>query len=258
MTRYTETRYGLGLPIKDRPPANLIPYTRVNYAGRPIYQIGISFFKIALLISYLRLLKGTDQKTYRYVVFGTILLVFLAHLGCALSLILACHPVDKSWNPLKAGTCLAAGPSFTGYAVVTIVSDIIVAILPLPVLLKLNIQTSKKVGLIAIFLLGLFTTICSILRYTQINRISNGDGNSTMLVLWGTIEFNVGVSNIHIYFACMQLTRYSRTWFHPCRSWHQFLCERPRNTAQRTRTTTDHLIRTVEEVPRASTLSSAM
>ncbi|KAL5094858.1 hypothetical protein Trisim1_005589 [Trichoderma cf. simile WF8] len=187
-----QTRYGLGLPIKDRPPANLIPYTRVNYAGRPIYQIGISFFKIALLISYLRLLKGTDQKTYRYVVFGTILLVFLAHLGCALSLILACHPVDKSWNPLKAGTCLAAGPSFTGYAVVTIVSDIIVAILPLPVLLKLNIQTSKKVGLIAIFLLGLFTTICSILRYTQINRISNGDGNSTMLVLWGTIEFNVG------------------------------------------------------------------
>jgi hypothetical protein len=187
----------LGLPIKDRPAASLIPYTRVNFAGRPIYQIGISFFKIALLISYLRLLKGTDQKTYRYVVFGTILLVFLGHLGCALSLIFACNPVDKSWNPLKAGTCLAAGPSFTAYAVVTIVSDIVVAILPLPVLLKLNIQTSKKVGLIGIFLLGLFTTVCSILRYTQIDRISHGDGNSTMLVLWGTIEFNVGVSNLH-------------------------------------------------------------
>ncbi|KAL7951634.1 hypothetical protein V8C42DRAFT_339559 [Trichoderma barbatum] len=187
-----QTRYGLGLPIKDRPKENLIPYTRVNFAGRPIYQVGISFFKIALLISYLRLLKGTDQKTYRMVVFVTILLVFLGHLGCALSLIFACHPVDKSWNPLTEGTCLPAGPSFTAYAVVTIVSDIVVAILPLPVLLRLNIQTGKKLGLIGIFLLGLFTTICSILRYTQINRISNGDGNSTMLVLWGTIEFNVG------------------------------------------------------------------
>ncbi|OTA03472.1 PTH11-like G-protein-coupled receptor [Trichoderma parareesei] len=187
-----QTRYGLGLPIKDRPAASLIPYTRVNFAGRPIYQLGISFFKIALLISYLRLLKGTDQNTYRKVVFATILVVFLGHLGCALSLIFACHPVDKSWNPLKAGTCLPAGPSFTAYAVVTIVSDIIVAIIPLPVLLKLNVQLGKKVGLIGIFLLGLFTTICSILRYTQINRISNGDGNSTMLVLWGTIEFNVG------------------------------------------------------------------
>ncbi|KAH6605878.1 integral membrane [Trichoderma cornu-damae] len=191
-----QTRYGLGLPIRDRPAANLIPYTRVNFAGRPIYQVGISFFKIALLISYLRLLKGTDQKNYRMVVFVTIVLVFLGHLGSALSLIFACRPVDKSWNPLKQGTCLAPGPSFTAYAVVTIVSDIVVAILPLPVLLKLNVRLAKKLGLIGIFLLGLFTTICSILRYTQINRISNGDGNSTMLVLWGTIEFNVGFQNM--------------------------------------------------------------
>ncbi|KAJ3477046.1 hypothetical protein NLG97_g8946 [Lecanicillium saksenae] len=50
----------------------------------------------------------------------------------------------------------------------------------------------KKLGLIGIFCLGLFTTLCSILRYTQINRIQFGDGNSTMLVVWGVIEFNVG------------------------------------------------------------------
>jgi hypothetical protein len=89
---------------------------------------------------------------------------------------------------------LAPGPSFTAYAVVTIVCDVIVGIIPLPVLLGLNIQRSKKIGLIGIFTLGLFTTICSIMRYLQINRIQYGDGNSTMLVLWGTIEFNVGVS----------------------------------------------------------------
>jgi hypothetical protein len=46
---------------------------------------------------------------------------------------------------------------------------------------------------LAIFTLGLFTTVCSIMRYTQIGRIQYGDGNSTMLILWGTIEFNVGV-----------------------------------------------------------------
>ncbi|KAL0932841.1 uncharacterized protein CTRU02_211804 [Colletotrichum truncatum] len=187
-----QTRYGLGLPIALRPKANLIKYTRINFAGRPVYQIGISFFKIALLISYLRLLKGTDQKSYRRAVWLTIILIFLAHLGCAFSLIFACTPVDKSWNPLKDGHCLAPGPSFTAYAVVTIVSDVVVAILPIPVLLKLNIRLEKKVGLIAIFLLGLFTTLCSILRYLEINRIQFGDGNSTMLVLWGTIEFHVG------------------------------------------------------------------
>ncbi|KAG5969863.1 hypothetical protein E4U58_001014 [Claviceps cyperi] len=188
----TQTKYGLGLPIKLRPAQNVGPYARVNFAGRPIYQIGISFFKIALLISYLQLLQGTDHRSYRLVIWGTIAVVFLAHLGCTLSLILACSPVEKSWKPWVPGTCLKPGPSFTGYAVVTIVSDVVVAVLPIPVLLKLSVPLGKKVGLIGIFMLGLFTTLCSILRYVQIDRIQNGDGNSTMLVLWGTIEFNVG------------------------------------------------------------------
>jgi len=189
----TETRYGLGLPIKLRPKENLIPYTRWNFAGRPFYQLGISFFKVALLISYLRLFQGTSQRIYRRVVWITIGFIFLAHLGCTFALVFACKPVDKSWNPLKTGTCLPPGPSFTLYAAVTIASDLVVAILPIPLLVKLNISRNKKIGLIGVFLLGLFTTLCSIFRYLQINRIQFGDGNTTMLVLWGVIEFNVGV-----------------------------------------------------------------
>lgn len=188
-----QTKFGLGLPLKLRPKEDVGPYSRVNFAGRPIYQLGISFFKIALLISYLRLLQGTDHKIYRMVVWGTMIAVFLAHLGCTLSLIFACTPVEKSWKPWVTGSCLQPGPSFTGYAVVTIVSDVVVAILPIPVLLRLNVRLEKKLGLIGIFMLGLFTTICSILRYLQIDRIQYGDGNSTMLILWGVIEFNVGV-----------------------------------------------------------------
>jgi hypothetical protein len=67
-------------------------------------------------------------------------------------------------------------------------------VLPIPLLLSLNIKTAQKAGVVCLFLLGLFTTVCSILRLTQIHRVADGDGNSTMLVLWGTIEFNVGVS----------------------------------------------------------------
>lgn len=89
-----ETKYGLGLPLKQRPEENIIQFTRINYAGRPIYQIGISFFKIALLISYLRLFDRTNvQHIYRRVVVAVIVLVFLSHLGCALALIFACTPV---------------------------------------------------------------------------------------------------------------------------------------------------------------------
>ncbi|PHH71559.1 hypothetical protein CDD82_6449 [Ophiocordyceps australis] len=158
-----QTKYGLGLPIRSRPQASKVIYTRVNFAGRPIYQMGISFFKIALLISYLRLLKGTDQRLYRHLVWAMIALVLLGHVACSLSLVFACSPVAKSWQPDLAGTCLPPGPSFTAYAAVTIASDIIVALLPIPVLLKLNVRLAKKLGLVAIFMLGLFTTSSSLM-----------------------------------------------------------------------------------------------
>ncbi|KAB5517546.1 hypothetical protein GE09DRAFT_1045320 [Coniochaeta sp. 2T2.1] len=187
-----QTKYGLGLPLKKRPVANLVPYTRSNFAGRPIYQLGISFFKVALLISYLRLFKGTHHVLYRRIVWIAIVFVLAGHLGCALTLILACRPVHKSWNPKTPGSCIASGPSFTAYAIVTIISDVVVAVIPIPVLVQLKVSTGRKVGLTVIFLLGLFTTLCSVFRYLQIDRIQNGDGNSTMLILWGVIEFNVG------------------------------------------------------------------
>jgi hypothetical protein len=86
------------------------------------------------------------------------------------------------------------GGLFYGLAIYTIITDVTIIVLPIPLLLGLNIKTAQKAGVVCLFLLGLFTTICSIMRLTQIQRVAFGDGNSTMLVLWGTIEFNVGVS----------------------------------------------------------------
>lgn len=71
--------------------------------------------------------------------------------------------------------------------------DVIIILLPIPLLLRIKINTRKKVGLICVFTLGLFTTVCSIMRMVQIEIIAK-NGNSTNLVLWGTVELNVGVS----------------------------------------------------------------
>lgn len=88
------------------------------------------------------------------------------------------------------------GGLFYGLAIYTIITDVTIIVLPIPLLLGLNIKVAQKAGVVCLFLLGLFTTVCSIMRLTQIQRVAFGDGNSTMLVLWGTIEFNVGVSGM--------------------------------------------------------------
>ncbi|KAJ5131699.1 hypothetical protein N7448_005857 [Penicillium atrosanguineum] len=188
----SQSRYGLGLPLKLRPQKNLSTYTRLNYAGRPFYQLGIAGFKASLCLSYLRLLSGTSKTIYRIVIWVVIAISTVGHIVGSLILLLDCSPVQRAWNTTLQGTCLPVGATFYGLAIFTIICDVMIIFLPIPLLLQLNIKPAQKAGVVCLFLLGLFTTICSILRLSQIHRVAFGDGNSTMLVLWGTIEFNVG------------------------------------------------------------------
>lgn len=167
---------------------------QLNYVGRPFYQIGIAAFKASLCLSYIRLLAGTSKTLYRTIIWGVIAISTLGHIAGALVLIFFCDPVGRAWDTTNSGGCLPIGETFYGLAVFTIICDLMIIFLPVPLLLELKIKPAQKAGVVCLFLLGLFTTICSILRLTQIHRVAFGDGNSTMLVLWGTIEFNIGVS----------------------------------------------------------------
>ncbi|KAJ9645253.1 hypothetical protein H2199_003259 [Coniosporium tulheliwenetii] len=172
----------------------------INYAGRHIYQFGIVWFKVALCISYLRLLACTNWRLYKRVIWIVITVMVLGHTAFALGLIFICKPVEKAWKPYLPGHCLSAGPRngvISGVSSFTIASDVVVAILPIPILRKLNIKKVQRYGLCALFLLGLLTTVCSIFRFVQISRTALGDGDTTMLTLWGTIEFNVGLMRLY-------------------------------------------------------------
>ena len=118
--------------------------------------------------------------------------VVLHVIGISL-LIFQCRPTKKPWRPLIPGVCLSESTLFYSLAIMTMCFDIVIFILPIPFLLGLSVNLKKRLVLCGVFLLGLLTTVCSILRVAQIHHRAK-DGNSTMLVLWGVIELNVGVS----------------------------------------------------------------
>jgi hypothetical protein len=60
--------------------------------------------------------------------------------------------------------------------------------------IRLQINNRKKVGLCGVFTLGMFTTFCSIMRLVQVKTILK-NGDVTGLVLWATVEMTVGVSS---------------------------------------------------------------
>ncbi|KAJ6020320.1 hypothetical protein N7499_003605, partial [Penicillium canescens] len=163
---------------------------QINFAGRFFYQIGIGGFKVALCVSYLRLVSRTTRTTYGFIIWMVLAITILGHSASTFVVLFNCKPISLSWDPTVPGKCLPSGPMNYSRAGVGIACDVIIMLLPIPLLLTLNIERLQKVGAICLFLLGFFTTLCSVLRLIQIPTLGKGD--PTMFVIWSTAEFNVG------------------------------------------------------------------
>ena len=137
-------------------------------------------------------MKTSTHTVYKAVTWTVMITCIIGHVAGTLVLIFQCKPISQSWRPRPTGKCLPNDATFYGLAAVTILFDVVIFFLPIPLLLRLNISTKKKFALVCVFLLGLLTTVCSIMRMVQIITIAR-TGNSTMLVLWGVIELNIGV-----------------------------------------------------------------
>ena len=63
--------------------------------GRPFYMAGITGFKAALCLSYLRILQQSN-KAYRRIVWAIGISCVLTHVGGTLVLLFQCKPVRKA------------------------------------------------------------------------------------------------------------------------------------------------------------------
>ncbi|KAJ6175101.1 hypothetical protein N7485_004906 [Penicillium canescens] len=205
---FSMTRYDPGAPkkteanVEDTKYARVMPLsafvslTRLKLKSRStslgdfFYQIGIGGFKVALCVSYLRLVSRTTRTTYGFIIWMVLAITILGHSASTFVVLFNCKPISLSWDPTVPGKCLPSGPMNYSRAGVGIACDVIIMLLPIPLLLTLNIERLQKVGAICLFLLGFFTTLCSVLRLIQIPTLGKGD--PTMFVIWSTAEFNVG------------------------------------------------------------------
>ena len=93
----------------------------------------------------------------------------------------------------KDTVCIPEEKGFYAFSALTILYDCVIFLLPIPLLARIQISRRPKIGLIGMFALGLFTTICSVQRMLQIKSTTT-NGDSTRLVIWGIVEMNIGVS----------------------------------------------------------------
>jgi hypothetical protein len=134
----------------------------------------------------------------RQLIWLAIFIMTLAQLVLILLFLLRCQPPKKAWLPHAQGNCFGRGPLLYGTSVTTIVCDLFAFLQPFPIFLKTQISMKKKISLTGLFLLSFLTSVCSIIRICQVEAMLK-TGDSTMLVMLGTIEICTGVRTVEIF-----------------------------------------------------------
>ncbi len=116
------------------------------------YNTALLFTKWTLLFQYYRIVAQVRKFRIGYIVFmfliggWTISQIFIV--------VFSCLPVNKFWDLSVKGTCSNNGAEQDLNAIGNIITDFIVLVLPLPVILRLQLERPQKLALLGIFSLG--------------------------------------------------------------------------------------------------------
>lgn len=112
--------------------------------------------KLAILLQYLRIFVPNKRSKTYYFTQSLIWTNFVFYLVIGFCAAFMCSPREKIWNPLVPGKCrLSLAGILIAGGVINIFSDFCVLALPLASIWKLQMATKHKVGISAVFAVGL-------------------------------------------------------------------------------------------------------
>ncbi|KAJ4262959.1 hypothetical protein NW762_006572 [Fusarium torreyae] len=159
------------------------------------YFAQVSLLKTSLLFFYLRIFPGTAQK----LLWGTV--IFNCVYGLLFMLLAAfqCTPVSffwHNWDHEHEGTCMNSSAIGWANAAISIALDAWMLAIPMWYLRRLKLHWKKKIGVAAMFVVGTFVTIVSIIRLqylVDLGSSTNPTYDQTDVSIWSTVEINVGI-----------------------------------------------------------------
>ncbi|EQB56978.1 hypothetical protein GCG54_00002953 [Colletotrichum gloeosporioides] len=187
-----QIKFGLGMPMATITPDNLVRFLQCLWATIPTYNLALLFCKLSIIFSYLRVFKvATTQKICKA------MLVVLAVYGAwtVFGSIFMCVPVQAFWGD-GTGRCMDRLAFWFSNAALNIATDIIIVVIPIPLIRTLQISRKQKIALIMVFAVGGFVCITSIIRLRSLYEISISPDTSrdgVHIATWSGIEINVAI-----------------------------------------------------------------
>ncbi|KAF2161929.1 hypothetical protein M409DRAFT_27655 [Zasmidium cellare ATCC 36951] len=196
VTAHYAAKYGSGTDLWLLSADQLQSFFIWAYAGEPLYAIVTCLTKVSLVLLYLRIWSVDileNGSRFRLACWVTAGLLIITMVVFVLTSLFACTPIEGAWNLHTGKDVKCANRTAQGYSLgaINIVFDFVVLLLPVPRLIKLNINLGEKIGVLTTFMLGFLVTICSIVRMFYIYQTANVTNITyaySFVGLWSLIE----------------------------------------------------------------------
>ncbi|KAK3395066.1 hypothetical protein B0H63DRAFT_63849 [Podospora didyma] len=125
-------------------------------------------------------------------------LTFVWMVGTVLGTTFQCSPATFFFDKKQPGSCMTNTLLTIGLtsSILSFVGDIIILVMPIPSLSRLKVDKKTKMGLLAVFTLGLFVVITSFMRWlTLAGTPQDGfDSGSVQVGVWTYLEMSIGIT----------------------------------------------------------------
>ncbi|OTB15834.1 hypothetical protein K445DRAFT_300598 [Daldinia sp. EC12] len=191
---YTQLRISRKLEREDY----VLVLTWLQYCEMVIWVIAMLLVKITILLQYLRIFTTPGVRDFTFWASHALLYLNIAYyIAFTFIQMFPCNPRQMFWDKtITDGHCMDIFAANVSGAVVCLVSDLAILVLPQRILFKLNVRTSRKIGLCVLFAIGIFACTTSTVRlYYNIRLwqtqtdISHQLGN---ISIWGTAQIPTG------------------------------------------------------------------
>ena len=116
--------------------------------------------KVSVVLLYKRIFVTKAFQTQCWIAISIVISWTIASLAAT---IFQCSPIEGAWNTTVHPTCINTSNFWMDYAVINILTDAVVLSLPIPEVLRLNLNVRQKITLCAVFLLGsLYVSPCPV------------------------------------------------------------------------------------------------
>ncbi|KAF3940493.1 hypothetical protein ABW19_dt0206463 [Dactylella cylindrospora] len=165
--------YGWGRHIWDIRQTEWVIIRQYMFACQLLFTYSVAFTKFSILIFYLRFCTTKRFRIAIWVTFGLLAAWTISMTGI---IVFQCTPVSAFWKEIRLidnrTGCLPNEVDLVLlHGILSVVLDLLVLLLPIPTVVRLSLPLKQKIGLIAMFSLGLIVCLAGGLRIANIRSV---------------------------------------------------------------------------------------